>query len=671
MSQNAMPSTGNTPDKRDIETLASLIQQKQHTQAEVLARKLTDQYPSHGVAWQALGTSLRSQGRLAEAVDAQHRAVTLSPWDAVSHYVLGESLMAMQQPAKAAESYHCACSIKPDFVDAHFKLGNALAMQNRLSEAIEAYQRTLSLRPDFAEAHANLGFTCMSAGQYAEAESPLRAALLKHPHGAPIHNALGVVLYGQGRMTDAAASFRQVVALMPNEAEGYANLGNALREAGVHAEAESHYRRAIALNDQFARAHFDLAGLHYTQERFAEAEQGYRRALQLKPDYLQACNNLGRSIRRQGRLDEAQDFFQAAMAIDPDSVEAYYNIASLRRFKPEDPEPARLEKLVHRLPRLPENSRIRYWFAMGKMHEDLGRYDQAFAAYAQGNRLKYAQISPHEASKVALVENVRTVFDEPFFADHPAPAVSRGKLPIFIVGMPRSGTSLIEQILSTHPDIHGAGELPDLENFIFALAKKAGKLAEAYPGIASQLSAAELLRLGDAYTEQVWKLAPQATHISDKMMSNFVHIGMIHRMFPHARIIHAMRDPMDSCFSCYATLFAKDNLDFTYDLGTVGRYYVRYIQLMQHWKQVLPADAMLELRYEHMVADTEGQARRLFDYLGLPWDPRCLNFHENKRIVRTASAAQVRRPVYKSSVARWKHFEAQLGPLLDIVKDYR
>ncbi|GGA02287.1 tetratricopeptide repeat-containing sulfotransferase family protein [Dyella caseinilytica] len=670
MSQNVMPSTDQAPDNRDIQTLIALINQKQHAEAEALARKLTDQHPSHGAAWQALGASLRSQGRLAEAIEAQRRAVALSPWDAAGHYVLGDSLMALQQPAAAAESFHCARTIKPEFVEAHFKLGNALAVQNRYSEAAEAYERVIALRPDFNEAHANLGFTLMSAGHYADAETHLREALRAYPNSAPINNAMGVVQYGQSHMNEAADSFRRVVALMPTDAEAHANLGNALREMGMHTEAEANYRRSIALNSQFARGHFDLGGLLYTQERFVEAEQSYRRALELKPDYVEACNNLGRSIRRQGRLEDAREYFEKAMAINPDSVEAYFNVASLRSFSPGQVEPERMEKLASKLPSLPENSRIRYWFALGKMREDLGRYDDAFAAYSQGNLLKHAQLSPNETSRITLVDNVRQVFNKPFFTSRPAPVLP-GKSPIFIVGMPRSGTSLIEQILSTHPDIHGAGELSDLENLIFAIATKAGLPTERYPEVAAAMSEDAFLRLGHVYTEQVWKLAPGATRISDKMMSNFMHIGMIRQMFPDAKIIHAMRDPMDSCFSCYATLFAKNNLDFAYELGSLGRYYVRYIQLMQHWQQVLPPGSILELRYENMVADTEGQARRLLDYLELPWDPRCLNFHENKRIVRTASAAQVRRPVYKSSVARWKHFETHLEPLLDIVKDYR
>lgn len=670
MPQNATPSASDAPDKRDMEMLASLIRQRQHAQAEAVARRLVERHPTHGPVWQALGAALHAQGRFAEAVDAQQQSVTLSPWDAVAHYVLGESLMAVRQPKLAAESYHCARSIKPGFVDAHFKLGNALAMQNRLDEAIDAYRSALALQPDFKEVHANLGFTLMTAQRYVEAEPHLRQALLAHPHNAALHNALGVVLYGQTRMTEAAESFRHVIALTPNDAQAHANLGNACRELGLFAEAETAYLRAISLDSQFARAQQDLGNLRYIQERYAEAEQHYRRALELKPDYAEACNNLGRSIRRQGRLEEACMYFETAMAIDPEWVEAYCNLASLRRFTPTHAEPARLEKLAFKLPSLSEHMRIRYWFSLGKMREDLERYDDAFDAYAQGNRLKHAQLAPDEARKIALLDHVRTTFDTRFFASRPIPA-SSGKGPIFIVGMPRSGTSLIEQILSTHPEVHGAGELPDLENLLFALATDAGKPVEAYPEMAARMTTDQLLRLGETYIDSVWKHAPHATHITDKLMANFAHIGMIRMMLPNAKIIHAMRDPMDSCFSCYATLFSQNNLDFTYDLGEVGRYYVRYIELMKHWRNVLPPGSMLELRYEDMVADTESQARRLLDYLNLPWDPSCLNFHRNQRVVKTASAAQVRRPVYKSSVARWKHFEAHLQPLLDIVKDHR
>jgi tetratricopeptide (TPR) repeat protein len=670
MSQSATPDTNAAPDKQDMVTLAGLLRQRQHAEAETMARKLVGAYPSHGGIWQALGASLHAQGRWHEAVDAQRKAVALSPHDALAHYVLGDSLMALKQPVLAAQSYRLACSIKPDFADAYFKLANAMAVQNCHDEAIDAYRGALKLRPDFSQAHANLGFTLMSAHRHAEAEPHLRSALRAHPDSAPIHHALGLVLYAQARLDEATESFRRAAALMPNDAEICANLGNALRELGAFDEAEACYRRAMALNDQFARVYADLGALFYLQERYAEAEQSYRQAMALQPDDAQACNNLGRSIRRQGRLDEARKHFEAAMAIDPESVEAYCNLAALRTFTPEDPEPQRLEQLVHKLPSLSEHLRTRYWFSLGKMREDLGHYDDAFAAYAQGNRLKHAKLKPDESAKIDLLETVRNVFDERFFASHPIPTCT-GASPIFIVGMPRSGTSLIEQILSTHPDVHGAGELPDLEEILFDLAAQAGKPMATFPHIVARMTTEERLRLGEAYADRVWKLAPSAVRIVDKMMANFAYVGLIRLMLPNAKIIHAMRDPMDSCFSCYATLFYRNNLDFTYDLGELGRYYVRYIELMKHWQRVLPPGSILDLRYEDMVTDTEAQARRLLDYLGLPWDPRCLDFHQNKRVVKTASAAQVRRPVYRSSVARWTHFEAHVRPLLDIVQAYR
>lgn len=201
-------------------------------------------------------------------------------------------------------------------------------------------------------------------------------------------------------------------------------------------------------------------------------------------------------------------------------------------------------------------------------------------------------------------------------------------------------------------------------------ATHAGDFSQRFPGLVTTLTAADFARLGAAYKERVWQLAPDAMRITDKMPANFFYIGMIRLMLPNAIIIHAMRDPMGSCFSCYARLF-NDTMEFAYDLGTLGRYYVRYIKLMQHWRSVLPADAILDLRYEDLVADTEGQARRILSFLKLPWDDNCLAFHQNKRHVKTASVAQVRKPIYKTSVARWQRFREHLSPLLEIVQDYR
>jgi tetratricopeptide (TPR) repeat protein len=599
--------------------------------------------------------------------DMPHEASTPPPLhDADAHVALGKSQLTQGSLAEAARSYRQAIALKPDHLEAHYLLGNALGAQGQLVEAADSFKQALAIKPDFIEAHARLGHTLMAIHQPLAAEAHFLQVLAARPDDANTHNSLGIVYREQTRLTEAEACYRRALAIKPDYAEAHNNLGNALRDQGRRGEAESSYRQALAIHDRYAEPHFNLGNILRDQQRLDEAEDSYRRALAIKPGYLMALNNLGLCLKKQGRVEEACACFEAAIAIKPDFLQAHCNLAPFRTHAADDPHLRTLEGQQHQLPGLPLAGRVNYWFALGKMREDAGRHDDAFAAYAEGDRLQRTRFPYDEAREASLVARLQSGFHAGLFA-HPLPSVVGDRTPIFIVGMPRSGTSLIEQILASHPGIHGAGELTDLHDVVHALDTPAAS----YPEVAAMLSAEAMQRLGEAYMERAWRHAPQATHVTDKLPANFLHVGMIHRMLPHAKIIHAMRDPMDSCFSCYARLFEGGNLDFSYDLGSVGRYYVRYIELMRHWHRVLPPGTVLDLRYEDMVADTEGQARRLLDYLGLPWDPGCLDFHRNPRVVRTASIAQVRKPIYQSSVARWEHFEVHLAPLLEIVRDYR
>ena len=300
----------------------------------------------------------------------------------------------------------------------------------------------------------------------------------------------------------------------------------------------------------------------------------------------------------------------------------------------------------------------------------MGEYDRAFAAYADGNRLQHDLLPHDEAQAEDMLARIKKTFahgslTKPHGAFSPSQA---GKTPVFIVGMPRSGTTLIEQILASHPAVFGAGELADLHEVIHGAP---GAISgQPFTAWAPKLNDDDFRALGENYLERIQQLSPDRIYITDKMPANFFYIGMIRRMLPQARIIHAMRDPMDSCFSCFARLF-NDTMAFAYDMGTLGRYYVRYMQLMEHWQAVLPEGTILNVRYEEVVADVEGQARRMLAYLGLPWDDTCLAFYDNKRLVKTASVAQVRRPIYTTSVARWQRFGQHLDPLFEIVKNYR
>ena len=538
-------------------------------------------------------------------------------------------------------------------------------------EAIAWLRKAVALQPDFAAAQANLGMLLVATQRHAEAEPHLRVAVALMPADGALRNALGVAQEAQQRYADAEATYRDALAAAPGLAEAHANLGNCLRRMGRLYEAEAHLVRATELKPEYAVAHFNLGILLQDREEFDRAVAEYRQALAWRPDFVEALNNLGSCLRTQGFVDEARGVFERILELRPTQVEAHCNLAQYKTYQAGDPQIEQFLSQRHRLETLPHEGQARYWFTLGKMFEDIGRHDESFAAYAHGNRVKRERTAWDEAAHLDLQRRIIVTFSREQIARHTVAASAEGPTPIFILGMPRSGTSLLEQVLATLPGVHGAGEITWLPETLHAAAADFGADDYRFPESLEGASGEALLALGRRYIERIRELAPNASHVVDKLPDNFQHIGLIHLMFPGARIVHSMRDPMDSCFSCFSRLFIADNLGYTYDLGAVGRYWVTYHELMQHWHAALPPGRILDVAYEQMVGDFENQARRLVDYLGLPWDERCLGFHANRRIVKTASVAQVRRPIYKTSVARWKHYEAHLGELHDVVKAYR
>ncbi|MFL6628528.1 MAG: sulfotransferase [Vitreoscilla sp.] len=547
--------------------------------------------------------------------------------------------------------------------------GIAAAGRGASDEAIACMRKAAALRPDLAAAQANLGLLLVAAERHAEAEAPLRAALSLMPRDAVLRNALGVAHESQQRFVDAEKAYRAALELDPRLPEAHANLGNCLRRLGHLQQAEAHFVRAIDIKPDFVVAHYNLGVLLQEREEFARAIARYRQALALRPDYVEALNNLGSCLRTEGFVDEAKAAFERVLQLQPLQVEAHCNLAQFKTYRPDDPHVGQLLSQQHRLDAMPEEGRARYWFTVGKMLEDTARHDESFAAYAQGNRIKRQGTHWDEAAHADLQRRIVATFTREHLAAHAVPpAAADGPTPVFIVGMPRSGTSLLEQVLATLPGVHGAGELTWLPETLHADSEPG---LAGFPQALAGRSTDDYLQRGRRHVQRLRELAPDATHVVDKLPDNFQHLGLIHLMFPGARIIHSMRDPMDSCFSCFSRLFIGNNLGYAYDLGATGRYWVMYHDMMRHWHAALPAGRILDVSYETMVSDFENQARRLVAYLGLPWDERCLGFHENRRIVRTASVAQVRKPIYRTSVARWKHYERHLGELLEIVRDYR
>ena len=553
----------------------------------------------------------------------------------------------------------------------HFQAGVAAAGRGAGDEAVASFQQAVALQPQLAAAQANLGMLLVTMRRHAEAEPALRAAAALLPRDAALRNALGVAQEALLRYADAEQTYRQTLELQPGLAEAHANLGNCLRRLGRLFEAEAHLVRATELKPEFAVAHFNLGVLLQDRGEPERAIAEYRQALAYRPDYIEALNNLGSSLRLQGFVDEARATFERILALRPTQIEAHCNLAQYKTYQAGDPHIEHLLSQQHRLPALPAEGQVRYWFTVGKMLEDVGRHDDSFAAYAAGNRAKHAMTPWDEGAHLALQRRIVASFTRERLARAPAVAPEAGPTPIFVLGMPRSGTSLLEQVLATLPHVHGAGEITWLAETLQEASEASGDPDFRFPETLAGYPDAELQRIGRRYVERLRELAPNATHVVDKLPDNFMHIGLIHLMLPGARIVHSMRDPMDSCFSCFSRLFTGNNLGYTYSLGAVARYWVSYHEIMQHWHAALPPGRVLDVAYETMVSDFENQARRLVDYLGLPWDERCLGFHDNRRIVRTASVAQVRKPIYRTSVARWKHYEKHLGELYDVVKAYR
>jgi tetratricopeptide (TPR) repeat protein len=690
------------PGQHEIEALVALFGQRRYAEAEQQARALTARFPHDGFGWKALGAVLKQLRRLDDAIVPLRRAAELMAGDAEAHYNLGTALLEQGQLSAAEASYRRTIALNEHYLPAYYNLGNLLQTESRFAEAEHCYRAVLRMQSDFAEGLSNLGvvikaqgradeaeacfrralaidprnaqslvnlaYIVHAAGQGGEAEQYLRQALAVDASVAEAHNMLGVVLREQSRLEEALACYLQALAVRPEYAEAHNNIGNVLRQLARYAEAEAAYRNALTLQPDYAEAHYNLGNVYKDQSLFSEAEASYRQALAIKSDYAEAQNNLGNALKGQSRLELAAAAYDAAIALRPDFIEPHYALSLLKTYRIEDPHRRMLDELEPTLATLSVEAQVRYWFTVGKVCEDVGDYDASFSAYRQGNALQRALLHWDDAAQDALFERMTGFFTPAFFATRPKPR-HEGKAPIFIVGMPRSGTSLLEQILASYPGVYGAGEMPDLSEVIVAAMPDAdyAKFPEALAGF----DAADFRRMGEQYTERLWRHAPDAGRITDKMPANFFYIGLIHLMLPQAKIIHAMRDPMDSCFSCYSRLFNESNLSFAYDLGTLGRYYARYIRLMRHWHAVLPPGTILDMPYESMVGDTETQARRLLSYLDLPWDERCLAFHENQRRVKTASVAQVRKPIYRTSLARWQRFASHLEPLQNLVQEFR
>jgi tetratricopeptide (TPR) repeat protein len=534
--------------------------------------------------------------------------------------------------------------------------------EGKLAMADKLYRRLLDQRPGDFNALNLLGVIRAQQRRFPEAEALLVKAAAANPENPEARNNLGNVRLELGRAAEAADCFRRAIALRPAYAEAQYNLGNALCRLEMIDAATAAYRAALALRPDYRDALYNLADHLRRIQQPEPAIELLRRLLELHPRDAEAYGLLGTALRQLGRLDEAMAALDKALALNPRLAGIHYIRASTVPVAVTDPQLKVMETLLRQPQGLSDLDRSLLHVALGKAYENLGRYDEAFASLLAGKRLQRRLAPFDEAANAARFESTERVFTPALLAGL-AGSGSASELPVLVLGFPRSGTTLVEQILASHPKVHGAGELGFLDH-VAANFRAAAVPGFGYPDYMARLTAAERRALGESYVGKLRGLAPAAARITDKLPENYLNIGLVHLTLPRARIIHVKRDPLDTCVSCFGINFSGE-LRYTSDLGELGRVYRRYLDLMSHWRRLLPPGAMLEIRYEELVDDLEAQARRLIDYCGLAWDPRCIAFHETERSVRTASVIQVRQPLYRSSLQRWRRFEKYLGPLIE------
>lgn len=492
-------------------------------------------------------------------------------------------------------------------------------------------------------------------GEYAEAIELLQQAVATDPRHAIAHARLGAALFNVGRYHEAETEFRRAIELKPDCADAQLHLGTLLHMKGDFAAAETALRRAVKRDPRNTEALVGLGLSIAVYRQPSDAKEWFERAQRLKPRDASVLCAFGWLASVEGRFTEAEELYRTALEVDPRKSAAWASLTRLRRMTAADKDwlDGAERTLAAGVPPL-EESRLR--FAMGKYFDDLGNFSRAFEHYRRGNDLHKAIVGAYNKdAREKFINDMIRVYTPERLA-RAIEGASESARPVFVTGMPRSGTSLVEQIVATHPDAVGAGEL---DFWTEAVRRHHQALLSGLP------DAALTRKLVDGYLRTLAGHSTDAARVVDKATFNSDHLGLIHAAFPKSRIIYLRRDPIDVCLSCYFQDFANA-ATFSFDLADLAHYYREHHRLIQHWQSVLPAGTVLEVPYAELVADSEAWTRRIIDFIGLEWDPRCLEFQHTKRAVVTASSWQVRQKINSRSVGRWRNYEKHIKPLLEL-----
>ena len=686
---------------RAVEMAGTLYSQGKYAQAEKVCRQIIAARPNHPDAHNILGVSLNALGRGEEGIEVLRKAVQLAPHAASIHANLGEVLRqsgkkeeaaaALEQAVKlepnnaqalnnlaityfehgkiklAIENYRRAIELRPDMAEAHNNLGNALRLVGDKEGAIQAYQDALTHRERYPEAYNNLATLLQAQNQLEEAEHALRKAIQQNPRYVEAHNNLASLYVSQQKDVEALRILGDALKFAPTNVQTLLITARIqLRRSNLQA-AEQASRAALAQEPENAEGLTVLGQILHETDRYDEAMEVLEKAVKANPNNPEALNFYGVALKSVGRLDEAREHILDALRRNHMMYGAYANLSDLVDFSKGEGEDLfnRMDSIFGSARNPEADHLLALHFAYAKALDDRGEHERALQHYITGGKMKRAQLSYNEEETHGFFDGIRAAFPKEVFEQRKFHGIPDER-PVFIVGMPRSGSTLAEQILSSHPDVYGAGEVKYLSMALGKLRDRFPSLPK-YPDMMNKVTPAQLDIAAKSYLQMLTATSGTAKRVTDKLLTNYFFVGLINLLFPSAQIIHTQRDPVDTCLSGFTKLF-KDDMPHSYDLGELGRYYGKYRELMKHWEEVLPEGALITVQYEDVVADTETQAKRLIEFLGLPWDDKCLDFHKSDRPVKTASVAQVRKPIYKSAVQRWKKYGQGLQPLADAIE---
>ena len=624
--------------------------------AERLLRALEAQAPGEINCQWLLGVALLEREKLPESIATLERVVARAPDFAEARVDLARAYRRAGRAGEAREQVRRVLETTPRHHRAWLAYGDALVDLDQYRDAAIAFERARLTDPQRERIEA--ATAALVADDRREAEELFRGILQADPSHVAALCGLAALSLAADRAYDTERLLRHALKQSAYVPLAYRGLGTALIRLGRLKEAEAAARHLQKIEPESPQTWVALAAVATRLMRQEDALRAYERAADLKPDEVGLRVSAGHVQKTLGRRRDSEASYKAALQMDPGIGEAYWSLADLKNYAFSEEEIEAMQQLLARDKRGRSNE-AQLHFALGRAFEQRQQYPQAFAHYAEGNALRRLDAPFDMARFERRCERIRTFFDTGFFAARagcgdPSPA------PIFIVGLPRSGSTLIEQILASHSRVEGTMELPNILNIVGQFDDlSAGRTG--YPETVGRASTAQLAALGRRYLEETAPLRSGREHFTDKLPNNFSHIGLIHAILPRATIIDARRHPMDACFSTFKQHFAEGQT-FSYDLEDLGRYYRCYLSLMDHWDAVLPGK-VLHVQYEALVREPEAQIRRLLGHCGLAFEAACLRFHETRRSVRTASAEQVRQPIYTSGVGHWRNFEKELEPL--------